>query len=111
MNVPSNTDPQPKMVIIHQNLIFFPNAIMVTWRALNAARCVYYQLIASHRCDLNSNTIVLINRAEEETIILEADSEILSNFTYFHLTVYDEQGDQYEELFLESFQFGPGSKL
>ena len=92
------------MVIIHQNLIFFPNAIMVIWRALNVARCVYYQIVASHSCDLNSNTIVLINRTEEETIILEADSEILSNFTFFHLTVYDEQGDQHEELFLESFQ-------
>ena len=109
MNVPGNTDPQPKMVIIHQNLIFFPNAVMVTWRAFNAARCVYYQLVVSHSCDLNSNTIVLINRTKKETIILEP--EALSNFTYFHLTVHDEQGDQHEELSLESFQFGPGSKL
>ena len=109
MNVPGNTDPQPKMVIIHQNLIFFPSAVVVTWRALNALICVYYQLVASHSCNLNSNTIVLIDRTEEETIILE--SEVLSNFTYFHLTVHDEQGNEREELFLESFQFGTGSKF
>ena len=71
-------------------------------------RCAHYRLAVSHSCDVNSDTVVLINRTMEESITIE--SEVLSNFTYFHLTVYDEQGGQYEELFLEIFQFGPGSK-
>lgn len=84
---------------------------MVTWKALNAMiRCAHYQLVAGHSCDYStsSNTEVLINGTKVEAIILEA--ETLSNFTYFSLTVYDEHGDQHEELFLESFQFGLGSK-
>ena len=66
-----------------------------------------YQLVARHSCDYSSS-VVLINGTKVETIILEA--ETLSNFTYFSLTVYDEHGDQHEELILESFQFGSGGK-
>ena len=109
LNVPDSNDPQSKIVLMHQNLAFSSNAIVVPWRALREKRCIYYQLAARQSCDLNSNTMVLINRTKEETIILEP--EILSNFTYFHLTAFDERGNQYEELFLETFQFGPGSEF
>ena len=108
MNVPGENDPRPKIVVIHQNLAFSPSTVSLTWRALHERRCAHYQLVARRSCDLNSNTMVLINWTKEETIILEA--EIFSNFTYFSLTVYDEQGNEREEFFLESFQFVPGSK-
>ena len=104
----SKNDPQPKMVLIHQNLTFSTTAITITWRALNDKRCAYYQLV-SQNCDLNSNTMVLINRTEEKATTLEP--EILSNLTYFNLTVYDEGGQQCEELYLESFKFGPECKF
>ena len=107
----SKNDPQPKMVLIHQNLIFSPIAIKITWRTLSLLdrRCAYYQLVVSQNCDLNSNTMVLTNRTEEKAIILEP--ETLSNLTYFNLTVYDEGGQQCEELYLESFKFGPECKF
>ena len=97
------------MVIVHQNLTFFPSTIVVTWRVLNDRRCSRYQLIARHSCDLNSNEImVLINKTKQDTITLER--EVISNFTYFNIIAYNEQGNQCEELFLESLQFSPGSK-
>ena len=110
LRVPYNTDPQSKVVTVHQKLVFFPNTIVVTWRVLNDRTCSHYQLVARHSCDLNSNRIVLVNKTnKQDTITLEP--EVTSNFTYFNLTVYDKQGSQCENLFLESFQFSPGSKF
>ena len=109
LRVPSNTDPQPKMVIVHQNLTFFSNILVVSWRVLNDRSCSRYQLVARHSCDLNSNRMVLVNKTKQDTITLEG--EVISNFTYFSLTVYDEQDSQCDYLFLESFRFSPGSKL
>ena len=106
VNVPGNIVPQPKIAIIHQNLTFSSNAVMVAW---SDRRCVYYQLAARQSCDLTSNTMVLINRTKEETITLEA--EVLSNFSYFHLTAYDGHSNQCEDHFLELFQLGTGSKF
>ena len=81
---------------------------MVAWRVVNDRRSVHYHLVARHSCDPNSNGMVLFNRTKQDTIILE--SQVISNFALLNLTVYDEGGDQYEDLFLESFRFSPGSK-
>lgn len=108
----NTSDPPPKIVIMHQNLTFSPNAVVVTWRALNnesSRRCAYYQLSARHGCDINSDPMVLINNTVQNTIILRP--EVLSNFTFFYLTVYDEQDSQCDDVFLEAFQFTPGSKF
>ena len=97
------------MVIVHQNLTFFLDTVSVTWKVLNDRRCSHYQLVAKQNCDLNSNLMVLVNKTKPDTITLEP--EVMSNFTHFSLTVYDEEGNQCEELFLESFQFRPGSRF
>ena len=96
------------MVIVHQYLTFFPS-VVITWRVLNDRRCSRYQLVARQSCDLHSNRMVLVNKTKQDVITLEP--EVTSNFTYFSLTVYDEQGNQCENLFLESLQFTQGSKL
>ena len=78
------------MVIVHQNLTFFPNNVVVSWRVLDDRRCSHCQLVARQSCDLNSNRMMLVNKTKQDTITLEP--EVMSNFTHFSLTVYDEQG-------------------
>ena len=111
LQVPSSiNDPQPKMVLIHQNITFSLTAIKMMWRVVNdrSRRCVHYQLVGSQSCDASSNAIVIINRTEENTVnILEPN--ILSNLMYFSLTVYDEGGQQCS-CDLESFKFSPECK-
>ena len=109
MQVPSNNDPQPKIVIIHDNLTFSPSAINLAWSTLYDKRCAHYQLIVSHSCDVNSNSMVLINKTKEDRIFLEPD--VLSNLMYFNLTAYDKEDNQCKDLFLEAFRFNPGSKF
>ena len=114
--VPSSiNDPQPKMVLIHQNLTFSrsPTAFKITWRVINdrSRRCVHYQLVGSQSCDASSNTVVIINRTEERTVNI-IEPNVLSNSTYFSLTVYDEGGQQCtHDLQLESFKFSPECKI
>ena len=107
--MPGNKDPQLKIALVHQNLAFSQIAINLTWKVLNERGCALHQLAARQSCILSSNTMVLINRTKQDTIAIEP--EIISNFTFFYLTVYDEQGNQCKELFLESFRFGPKSKF
>ena len=104
-------DPQPKMVLIHQNLTFSPTAIKLTWTVVNdrSRRCAHYHLVASQGCDASSNAMVIINRTEERIVnILEPN--ILSNLTYFSLTVYDEHSQQCT-CDLELFKFSPECKF
>ena len=112
VGVPSSiNDPQPKMVLIHQNITFSLTAIKMMWRVVNdrSRRCVHYQLVGSQSCDASSNAIVIINRTEENTVnILEPN--ILSNLIYFSLTVYDEGGQQCTHD-LEPFKFSPECKV
>ena len=111
LQVPSySNDPRPKIIFQHQNLTLLSNkSFNLMWRILNYERCARYQLVVSQNCDVNSNSIVLINKTKENSIFLEP--EVLSNFMYFNLTSYDEKGNQCEDLFLESFQFNPESKF
>ena len=114
VGVPSSiNDPQPKMVLIHQNLelTFSLTAIKLTWTVVNdrSRSCVHYQLVGSQSCDASSNAMVIINRTEENAInILEPN--VLSNLTYFRLTVYDEGGQQCASD-LESLKFSPECKF
>ena len=111
LQVPSySNDPRPKIIIQHKNLTLLSNkSFNLMWRILNYKRCTRYQLVVSQNCDVNSNSIVLINKTKENSIFLEP--EVLSNFMYFNLTSYDKEDNQCEDLFLESFQFNPESKF
>ena len=110
LQVPSSiNDPQPKTVLIHQNITFSLTAIKIMWTVLNDRRCTHYQLVGSQSCDASSNAMVIINRTEENTInILEPN--VLSNLMYFSLTVYDERGQQCTRD-LEPFKFSPECKF
>jgi hypothetical protein len=110
--VPSSiNDPQTNMILIHQNLTFSPTAIKITWRVVNDRRCAHYQLVASQSCDASSNTMVFINRSRtEERTITILEPTVLSNLTYFSLTVYNERGQQCI-CDLESFKFSPECKF
>lgn len=79
------------------------------WKTFNNERCIYYQLVARHSCDANSVRMVLINHTKENSIALRAG--VLSDFMYFSLTSYDEEGNQCEGLYLEPFQFNTESEL
>ena len=110
--VPSSiNDPQPKMILIHQNLTFSPTAIKLMWTVVNdrSRRCAHYHLVVSQSCDTSLNAIVLINRTEENTINF-LEPNILSNLTYFSVTVYDERGQQCT-CDLELFKFSPECKF
>ena len=110
LQVPNYTNyPQPKVAIIHQNLTFLSNSLKLSWKTFSKERCTRYQLVMSHRCDVDSVSMVLVNQTVEDSITLLPEAFL--NFMYFSLTVYDEEGNQCEELSLEQFQFNTGSKF
>ena len=45
----SINDPQPKMVLIHQNITLSLTVIKMMWTVVNdrSSRCVHYQLVGS----------------------------------------------------------------
>ena len=100
---------QAKLALDHQRFLFTPDFVILAWKTLKTDAHIYYNLTSS--CTSNSNSKVLINRMENESISLPPE-ELLDegNATvHLNLTSFDVENGTF--LTIERFRLEPGSEF